>query len=367
MSDQDYMQHALALAQKGQYSTRPNPCVGCVIVRDQQVVGQGWHQVAGGPHAEIMALQQARDLAKQSTVYVTLEPCAHQGKTGPCVQALIDAQVARVIVAMQDPNPQVNGQGIARLRQAGILVDVGLCQQQAQQLNQGFCFAMQRQRPFVRLKQAMSIDGRIALANGHSKWITSIASRLDVQQLRARSAAIITGVATVIADNSRLTVRTSEWSAECQPSIDIPDPIRVVVDRQLRIPFDCQLVQTAQSIPTWIFCRQSANPDSIQRLQDVGVQVVKLPGCAELSSLLDYLYRHHCYDVMIESGASLASQALQQGLVNEWWLYIGHRVFGHDALPVVRLPQVDNLADTLQPTLIDVRQFEQDIRLRYQF
>lgn len=366
-SDQDYMQLALALAQKGQYSTRPNPCVGCVIVRDDQIVGQGWHQVAGRPHAEVIALQQAGHLAKQATVYVTLEPCSHQGKTGPCVQALIKAQVSRVVIAIQDPNQQVNGQGIAQLQQAGVVVDVGLGQQQAQQLNQGFYYAMQHQRPFVRLKQAMSIDGRIALANGRSKWITSEASRLDVQKLRAQSAAIITGVATVIADDCRLTVRTTTWPAEQQPHVTVPNPIRIVLDNQLRIPLNCQLAQTAQSVPVWVFCQQSVDVQKVEHLQDLGVRVIQLADPVQLSVALNYLYQQQCYDVMIEAGANLASHALEQGLVNEWWLYIGSRVLGHHALPMMQLPQIDHIADARQPTLIDVCQFGSDVRLRYQF
>ncbi|HHJ80160.1 MAG TPA: bifunctional diaminohydroxyphosphoribosylaminopyrimidine deaminase/5-amino-6-(5-phosphoribosylamino)uracil reductase RibD, partial [Candidatus Tenderia electrophaga] len=235
------MGQALRLAEQGLYTTDPNPRVGCVIVADGQTVGQGWHRATGEAHAEVHALQQAGGRAKGATVYVTLEPCSHHGRTPPCADALIAAGVARVVVAMQDPSPKVAGQGIARLEAAGITVDVGLMSEQAEALNPGFISRFKRGRPYVRCKLAMSLDGRTAMASGESKWITSEASRLDVQKLRARSSVIVTGIGTVLADDPRMNVRLD---------VDVKQPDRVVVDSHLRIPTDA--VMLAQQGVTWL-------------------------------------------------------------------------------------------------------------------
>lgn len=239
--DSGYMQRALTLAERGLYTTDPNPRVGCLIVRDGKVVGEGWHLRAGEPHAERHALTMAGDAARGATCYVTLEPCSHTGRTGPCADALIAAGIIRVVAAMQDPNPLVAGQGLAKLRAAGISVECGLLEEQARALNPGFIKRMQTGLPLVRIKLAMSLDGRTAMASGESKWITGAAARRQVQRLRARSSAIVTGIGTVLADDPALTVRVEDGLANDYPGA-VRQPLRVVLDRKLRLPLDAKLL-----------------------------------------------------------------------------------------------------------------------------
>ncbi len=368
-SDHDWMQQALSLAQKGQYTTRPNPCVGCVIVKNERVVGAGWHQQSGGQHAEVLALADAGENAQGATVYVTLEPCAHQGRTGPCAQALIQAGVARVVVALQDPNPRVNGTGIRQLKAAGIVVETDVCAAEAAALNPGFCTAMRQQKPYVRLKQAMSIDGRVALSNGQSQWITGAAARLDVQYLRARSAAILTGIATVLADDPQLTVRVADWPDHAQPEVEIPAPIRGIVDKDLSVPLSAQVVQTARVVPTWVFCGPHVPSTQRQALEASGV-IVKVceldaNGHVFLPMVLDWLYQHDCFDIMIESGGGLAQAAFDAGRIDEWLVYVGNKVLGACARPILPMPEPVNLAAALQPRLIDAIALGDDVRLSY--
>ena len=352
MSAQHFMQRALDLAYQGQYTTRPNPAVGCVIVAYNQIVGEGFHARAGEAHAEIVALQQAGTRAKGATAYVTLEPCSHQGKTGPCADALIQAGIIHVDIAMLDPNPQVNGQGVQRLQAAGVTVKVGLLGEAAQSLNQGFCYSMQHQRPYVRAKLAMSVDGRTAMASGESKWITGEAARQDVQKLRARSGAIVTGIGTVLADDPALTVRFDDT---------IPAPIRVVCDRDFRIPVSSQLVKTAAQAPVWVF-HQADLPEKQAALVDAGVNLFSYK---DLPSLFDVLHQHHIHDVLVEAGPTFIGQCIQQQWANELWVYVAPKLMGNYARPLLYLYGLETMADSITMQLHSVEQIEQDVRLIY--
>ena len=352
MSAQHYMQRAVDLAYQGQYTTRPNPAVGCVIVADGQVVGEGFHARAGQAHAEIVALQQAGARAQGATAYITLEPCSHQGKTGPCVDALIQAGIAHVEIAMLDPNPQVNGQGVQKLQAVGITVQIGLLGKAAQSLNQGFCYSMKNHRPYVRAKLAMSLDGRTAMASGESKWITGGPARQDVQKLRARSGAIVTGIGTVLADDPALTVRFDDA---------IPPPIRVVCDRDLRLPVTSQLLQTVKAAPVWV-CHQMQSSEKQIALTGAGV---KLFPYQNLPSLLDVLHQHNIHDVLVEAGPTLIGQFIQQQLINELWIYVAPKLMGNQTRPLLYLPGLEKMADSMTFKLDSVEQIAQDVRLIY--
>lgn len=351
--DFQHMHHALSLAERGSHSTWPNPRVGCVIAHGAHIVGEGWHRRAGGPHAEVYALRQAGALAKGATAYVTLEPCSHVGRTGACHLALIEAGVACVIVAHEDPFEQVDGRGIAELRDAGIEVRVGLLNAVARELNRGFLSSVKRQRPWVQLKMGMSLDGRTALNNGRSQWITCAKARADVQYWRARSAAILTGSGTVLADNPSLTVRE-------MASAEAIAPLRVILDSQARVPgtarvFDDQApslhVVHEQHVP------QGANAE----------RMLGLPGNQDgldLQALMAHLSQRGLHDVMVEAGPTLAGNLLRAGLVDELLLYVAPRLLGDLARPLVHLPELDNLTQSLDFVLYEVTQLGQDLRLR---
>lgn len=311
-----YMQQAIMLAQQGIYSTRPNPAVGCVIVNNNQVVGQGFHPKAGEPHAEVFALRQAGAKAKGATVYVTLEPCAHYGKTPPCAEALVKAQVACVVVAGVDPNPKVAGKGIAILQAAGIKVITGVCEQQARELNLGFLKTMSGGLPYVRLKLATSLDGRIAMASGESQWITGTAARLDVQRLRALSGAIITGSGTVLADNPSLTVRHAPVGIELA---NIPQPLRVVIDRRKRLTAQHEFF--AKPAPVLLAGHHLAEVNSTAETDLV-----------VLLQLLKDDYQIH--DVLVEAGSQLASSFIERHLVDELIVYQAPCLLGASAQPM---------------------------------
>jgi len=362
--DARFMAQALRLAERGILSVRPNPAVGCVIVKDARVVGEGWHIRAGEPHAEVYALAAAGKQARDATAYVTLEPCSHHGRTPPCCDALIAAGVSRVVVAMQDPNPQVSGRGLARLRNAGIDVSVGLMAESARALNPGFLSRIERDRPFVRVKVAASLDGRTALANGQSKWITGEAARADVQRLRARSGAILTGVDTVLIDDPLLTVRL--------PEFELFQPLRVVADSRLRAPIDAQLFNTGGKVlvvtcQTSIDSEQHAN--QIALLQAKGVDLVGVPcvdGRLDLAALLFVLAKdYHVNDLMVEAGATLTGAFVQQRFADELWWYGAACVMGNEARSALTLPRINDMNDVHHLTLIDQRQVGQDWRLRF--
>jgi diaminohydroxyphosphoribosylaminopyrimidine deaminase/5-amino-6-(5-phosphoribosylamino)uracil reductase len=353
-ADYTHMAQALRLAERGLYTTDPNPRVGCVIVRDDEVVGEGWHERAGEPHAEVHALRQAGERARASTAYVTLEPCSHHGRTPPCADALLNAGVARVVAAMVDPNPKVAGQGLARLEQAGIETAVGLLEAEARQLNPGFISRFTRGRPYVRCKLAMSLDGRTALANGESKWITGEAAREDVQRLRARSSVIVTGINTVLADDPRMNARVP---FECK------QPDRVVLDSTLRIPLDAQILQ--QQGQSWI---ATTTPDaaSLEALEQAGVGVIELlstDGKLDLHALMGQLNDLQYNEVLIEAGPTLSGAFLSAGLIDELVIYMAPHLLGDSARGLFHLPLLEKMEQRVALELKDLRQVGSDIRL----
>ena len=354
VSDYTHMAQALRLAERGLWTTDPNPRVGCVIVRDDEVVGEGWHERAGEPHAEINALRQAGDRARAATVYVTLEPCSHYGRTPPCAEALLQAGVARVVVAMVDPNPKVSGQGLALLEQNGIETAVGLLEAEARLLNPGFISRFSRGRPYVRCKLAMSLDGRTALASGDSKWITGEAAREDVQRLRARSSVIVTGINTVLADDPRLNVRVP---FECK------QPDRVVLDSTLRIPLDAQVLQ--QEGHVWI-ATTPPDDESRETLEQAGIGVIELlseNGKLDLHALMGQFNDLHYNEVLIEAGPILSGSFLAAGLIDELVIYMAPHLLGDSACGLFHLPLFEKMEQRVALELKDMRQVGSDIRL----
>ncbi len=352
-TDQIHMAHALQLAARGQFSTQPNPRVGCVLVKNNTVIAEGWHAVAGGPHAEIHALQIAGTNATGATAYVTLEPCSHHGKTGPCCDALIQSGIARVVYGVQDPNPQVSGNGLQKLRDAGITVDGPLLEKQAQELNPGFIKRMQSGLPFVRVKMAMSLDGRTAMASGESQWITGEAARHDVQRLRAQSCAIITAASTVLSDNAQLTVRDQEYLAE----LGARRPLRVLLDQHAHLALDARIFD--DQAPT-LWCTSKPAPDNLP----VHIQHWLLPvqhHRADLHALLAELARRGCNDVLVEAGARLAGSFLQEKLADEMLVYMAPKLLGSTARPLFTLP-FDSMNEAHNLKILDVRAVGDDWR-----
>jgi len=365
--DHQHMALALQLAKKGQYTARPNPMVGCVIVKNDQIIGQGWHKNFGQAHAEINALeqvgQQARDQAgenaKGATCYVTLEPCSHIGKTGACAKVLIEAGISKVVAAMQDPNPQVSGNGFKILKDAGIDVSSGLLEQQAQQLNRGFIAKFERNKPWVTLKLAMSLDGRTALADGSSKWITGKSARLDVQRLRARQDAIVTGIGTLLADDPSLTVRGDDQQDWFNDLENFKQPTRILLDRKGLAKLDNKLFYSKADADVWWVTSNK----KVNQLVDQSPNVITV----EDSSLTDLVSQ--CADkgmnnILIEAGHKLAGQFLQRQLVDEIIIYQAPKLMGNSAMGLFDL-NVENMSECPELILKDVRQFEDDIRLIY--
>lgn len=350
--DHHHMTRALALAARGLYTTAPNPRVGCVIVRDGAVVGEGWHEKAGELHAEPIALQAAGDKARGATMYVTLEPCAHHGRTPPCVDALLAAKPARVVVAMRDPNPDTAGKGIAQLKAAGIQVDVGLMEVEARELNIGFVMRMTRGTPWVRMKVAASLDGRTALANGQSKWITGDAARKDGHAWRARSCAVLTGVGTVKDDDPQLTVRDVETTRQ---------PLRVVVDSRLQTPLNARVLR-----PGTLIAAAGVDAPRTVALRTRGAKVVVLPnhdGKVELPALLQELARRGCNEIHVEAGHKLNGSLLAEGLVDELLIYMAPCILGDTAKGMFHLPPLGSLGERLNVKITDIRQFGDDLRI----
>lgn len=350
-----WMARALRLAERGLYTTTPNPRVGCVLVKDGQLIGEGWHVRAGEGHAEVHALMAAGEQAKGATAYVTLEPCSHTGRTPPCADALVKAGVARVVVAMQDPNPLVAGRGIQRLMDAGITVVSGVLGAAAAELNRGFVTRMTTGRPWVRLKLGVSLDGRTALANGRSQWITSPASRSDVQRLRARSCAIITGINTVLADEARLTVR--EFLVERQPR-------RVILDSHLRLSADAPILLTPGVLVAYIQGETSAS----EKLATAGAELWQAPaerGQIQLPALLDELGQRGTNEVLVESGPCLAGAFLKAGLVDELVIYQAGMTLGAEGRGMFEGLDLTGLEQAQRWKLMDNRSIGPDSRLTY--
>jgi len=355
--DRQYMARAIQLAAKGTYTTDPNPRVGCVLVRDGVIIGEGYHQRAGEGHAEVNALKAAGD-ATGATAYVTLEPCSHFGRTPPCSQGLIDAGVTRVVAAMVDPNPEVAGKGISMLKAAGIDAAAGILESEARTLNPGFLSRMERGRPFVRLKLATSIDGRTAMASGESQWITGSEARADVQRLRARSSAIITGVGSVLQDDSALTVREEQLPASVVPLTDGRQPLRVVVDSQGRLPATAQMLalpgRTLQVVAT---------DDCVSHAGAEQIHMANSAGRIDLPQLLSYLAdKESSNEVLVECGAQLAGAMLEAGLVDELVHYMAPKLMGSQARPLAQLALTE-MSQAIEMKLKDVRQFGQDLRM----
>lgn len=349
------MARAMQLARKGLYTTDPNPCVGCVLVRNNQIIAEGWHQRAGHGHAEIEALQQAANAAG-ATAYVTLEPCSHQGKTPPCCEALIAAGVKRVVAAMQDPNPLVSGNGLKRLREVGVAVECGLLQADAEKLNRGFTHRMRTGLPFVFSKLAMSLDGRTAMATGESKWITSEHARLDVHRYRAASSAILTGINTVLADDPSMTARLSQHE-------EILQPLRCVLDTHLRMPLNARMA----SLPgRSIIVTCSDDENKITALRAAGFEVYTVAqqhGRVDLTAALQTLAKLEVNEVMVEAGAELNGALLNQGLVNEWVVYMAPSIMGDGGRGLMRLPGLDSMADKVDLKILQVRQVGRDLKI----
>jgi len=352
--DHQYMAQAIRLAARGLYTTDPNPRVGCVIVHGQQVIGEGWHERAGEAHAEVHALHQAGERARGATAYVSLEPCCHHGRTPPCSDALIAAGVARVVIAMGDPNPRVTGKGIRQLQEAGIQVESGLLAAQAAELNPGFICRMQKHRPYVRNKLAMSLDGRTAMASGESKWITADAARQDVQRLRARSSAIMTGIGTVLADDPALSVRLPKTERQ---------PLRVIIDPHLSTPTDARVLQQAGRT---LIMTASADPDLQDGLREAGAEVMEVAGdglVIDLRAVLEKLAELEVNEVLLETGATLSGAMMQAGLIDEMVIYMAPILMGDGARGLYRLPEIRDMADRIELDIRELRVVGRDLRI----
>jgi len=355
--DHAYMSQALQLAEKGLYSTSPNPRVGCVIVRDGKIAGCGWHIQTGQPHAEINALSIAGGSAQGATVYLTLEPCSHYGRTHPCVEALVRAKVAKTIIAMQDPNPLVAGKGISLLKQSGIKVLVGLMEERAKDLNVGFVSRMTNNRPWVRMKIAASLDGKTALNNGVSQWITGEAARHDGHRLRARSCAVLTGIGTVLEDDPQLSVRFIETSRQ---------PLRIIIDSRLEIPTIARVLRGEGEL---IFTTTD-NKEKISALKEVGARPIILPnkkGKIDLAGLMQLLADFEINELLIEAGNRLSGAFIREGLVDELIIYLAPHLIGNRAMGMLQLPELTDLSEKYNLKIKDLRMVGEDIRIMSRF
>ncbi|WP_350599318.1 bifunctional diaminohydroxyphosphoribosylaminopyrimidine deaminase/5-amino-6-(5-phosphoribosylamino)uracil reductase RibD [Pseudomonas sp. 65/3-MNA-CIBAN-0223] len=357
--DAHYMARALELARKGHYTTHPNPRVGCVIVRDGQIVGEGWHERTGEPHAEVHALRAAGDKARGATAYVTLEPCSHHGRTPPCADALVHAGLTRVVAAMQDPNPAVAGRGMQRLSQAGIATESGVLEGEARKLNEGFLKRMEHGLPFVRVKLAMSLDGRTAMESGESQWITGPAARSAVQRLRAQASVVLTGADTVLADNARLTVRADELGLDAEQTalaMSRP-PLRVLIDGRLRVPLDAPFFKAGPALVATCMAIEEQYANGPECLIVAGED-----GLVDLRKLLVELAARGVNEVLVEAGPRLAGAFAQQGLVDEFQIFIAGKFLGSSARPLLDWP-LAQMKDAPALKITDVRAVGDDWRV----
>ena len=358
--DHAMMARALRLAERGAYTTKPNPMVGCVIVKDDEIVGEGWHERAGGPHAEVFALDGARERAQGATAYVTLEPCAHTGKTGPCADALVAAGVARVVGAMRDPNPQVDGSGYEKLRAAGVQVDGGLMEAQARALNRGFLSRIERGRPWLRVKLATSLDGRSALASGDSKWISGEPARRDVQRWRARAGALLTGAGTVLVDDPQLTVRFGDDMPEHER--DFVPPLRVVLDPGLATVARGH-IREGDAPTLYLHAPDARMPRGIEAQH---AHVALNAGVFDLNAVLKLLAERQINEVQVEAGATLAGGFLTAGLVDELLLYVAPVMLGERARPLFEGLHIDAMTERLNMRIVETRRIGEDVRVLLQ-
>ena len=356
-TDTTYMQRCIELALKGEFSSKPNPRVGCVIVKNEQVIAEGWHQFAGDVHAEVHALNLANQRAKGASLYVTLEPCSHHGKTAPCSDAIIAAGISKVFYGTIDPDPRVAGRGISKLKASGVEVVGPLLADECAVLNPGFIKRMTNGLPFVRCKVAMSFDGRTAMASGESKWITGEEARQDVQLWRARSSALISGIETILADNPSLNVRLEE--------VEVKQPLRVICDSQIRFPCNAKMLQTPGDI-----LLVSALEKEFKTTQDLAAKIeqIYLPNDEnkiDLYALLKFLaLEKECNEVLVESGSTLAGAFIKAGLVDEIILYIAPKLLGHNGLPLFTIPGLESMADQIALEYSDVSLLGKDCRMR---
>jgi diaminohydroxyphosphoribosylaminopyrimidine deaminase/5-amino-6-(5-phosphoribosylamino)uracil reductase len=352
-ADLEFMTRALRLAERGLYTTTPNPRVGCVIVRDGVVVGEGWHERAGGPHAEVMATHAAGERARGATAYVTLEPCHHQGRTPPCDEALIAAGVARVVAAMQDPDPRTAGQGLARLKQAGVTIESGVMDDEARAINRGFISRVTRGKPWTRLKIAASLDGKTALLNGKSQWITGEAARADGHHWRARACAVLTGIGTVRDDDPQLNVRAVTTTRQ---------PLRVVIDSRLELSPNARIFEGGGVLVACAVADQA----KAARLRDTGAEIVVLPnayGKVELPALMRELGRREINELHVEAGHKLNGSLLNEGCVDELLLYLAPCFIGERARGMADLPELADLAARRKLRVDDMRMIGGDVRI----
>ena len=363
--DIELMAHALRLAERGLFTADPNPRVGCVVVHDGEIVSEGWHCRSGEPHAEVHALRQAGARARGADVYVTLEPCCHHGRTPPCSDALIAAGVSRVVAAMEDPNPRVAGEGLVQLVRAGIRVETGILQSEAERLNVGFIRRMRHGMPWVRCKMAMSLDGRTALANGESQWISGEAARRDVHYWRARSSAVLTGIGTVLADDPALTARLEAERVERQGcGAEVRQPQRVVLDSRLRIPEDARML--SQPGMTRIFASGAGEKAAVLEAAGAIVEYAPSPSGAagvDLAAVLRRLAQDGVNELWVEAGPTLSGAFLQAGLVDELILYVAPMLMGDGARGLFHLPVFSRLADCMTLDIGDVRAVGEDWRI----
>ncbi|MEN2397275.1 bifunctional diaminohydroxyphosphoribosylaminopyrimidine deaminase/5-amino-6-(5-phosphoribosylamino)uracil reductase RibD [Pseudomonas halotolerans] len=357
--DAQYMARALELARRGHYTTHPNPRVGCVIVRDGQVVGEGWHIRAGEPHAEVHALRAAGEQARGATAYVTLEPCSHHGRTPPCADALVNAGVARVVAAMEDPNPDVAGRGLQRLAQAGIATESGVLEGEARLLNQGFLKRMEHGLPFVRVKLAMSLDGRTAMESGESQWITGPAARSAVQRLRAQASVVLTGADTVLADNARLTVRADELGLDAEQTALVMSrpPLRVLVDGRLRVPLDAPFFKAGPALVATCMAVEEQYANGPECMIVAGDD-----GQVDLRRLLVALAARDVNEVLVEAGPRLAGAFARQGLVDEFQIFIAGKLLGSSARPLLDWP-LAQMKDAPELKITEIRAVGDDWRV----
>ena len=381
-NDHTCMARAIQLAKKGLYTTHPNPRVGCVISKNDSIIAEGWHVKAGQAHAEINALSRlTTEQSRDATAYITLEPCSHTGRTPPCSQALIKAGIQRVIVAMQDPNPLVSGKGLQQLQQAGITTGSGLLESAARELNPGFIKRMEQGLPWVSVKLAMSLDGRTAMASGESKWITSKAARRDVQFLRAKASAILTGQGTVLADNPSLNVRLSandlgtegneegleesnEKSIEGIKDTSVRQPDRVVLDPELKMPTDSLMLDLAGNT---LIITNDDRTDKAEKLRYMGAEIITIASSSSsvipLRKTMETLAEREINEIHVEAGATLCGALLQEGLVDELVIYMAPHIMGSDARGLLNLPGLEKIKDRINLQIKDIRAIGNDWRI----
>ncbi len=357
MDDKDYMRMALDLAARGAGYVSPNPLVGAVVVNSQQVVGRGYHQAVGAPHAEVNAIQDAGEQARGATIYVTLEPCNHFGRTPPCTRKILDAGIQRVVVAMEDPNPDVAGGGNAFLRSQGVMVDCGLCAEQAGRLNESFTKYVRTKLPFVVLKMASTLDGRIATRTGDARWVTGPEARALVHRLRHAMDGIMVGVGTVTADDPELTARPEAGRGV--------DPTRIILDSHLRMPETARMLQQVSAAETWVVCGPQANESDSKRLKDQGARVLEAPldgGRIDLNALMRILGARGVTSLLIEGGAQVAASALKAGIVDKILIFYAPKILGgDDGVPLFRGPGPDRMGQSLPLRDVEVARVGQDI------